>query len=367
MSVFSDRLERVIHDAARLGIDVTVMTHSTDFRYLTGYPYWCDERLLALVIPQEHAPFIIANQLYRLQVDPLEIADKVYWRDGEDPYAALSDHLAEIGVKSVQHIAVEDTAAAMTVFSLQNHFGNIHYSLASALINPLRQVKDSSEIKLLQEAANRAEQALQATLSRGTEWIGHTEREFEQELQHQLQLAGAPGSGLVAVGANAAQPHHVVDGTPIKENDLLLVDYGAEFHGYHSDETRTVFFGEPSKKFYEVYDIVHEAYQRGIAAAHVGNTLEDVDIAARAYTEQHGYGEYFTHRVGHGIGLDTHEGFSVNTSVKDPIVSGNVFSVEPGIYLSGELGVRIESLVHVNDEGLPELLHHLPTELRIIK
>lgn len=367
MSVYQERLGRVRSLASQSGIDLTVITHSTDFRYLTGYPYWCDERLLALVIPTAGDPFVIANQLYRLQVEPLDIETKLYWNDGDDPYAILKSHLLASGVAKVKKIALEQTANASVVLELQKLFQDSEFSLASTIIDPLRRVKDDREIKLLQEAANRSERALQATLARGRDWIGHTEKESSDELSRQLGLAGAPGGGLVAVGANAAQPHHTADDTVIADNELLLVDYGGEYGGYRSDETRTVFFGDPSDEFVKIYNIVREAQRLGIQAAKAGNKLEDVDIAARSYIADHGYGEYFTHRVGHGIGLDVHEGFSVNTGVRDRIVPGNVFSVEPGIYLPDRLGVRIESLVRIDDEGNAVLLHHLPTDLRIIK
>lgn len=171
---------------------------------------------------------------------------------------------------------------------------------------------------------------------------------------------------IVAVGANAAVPHHVTGQTIIEKGNCMLVDYGANCEGYCSDMTRTFHFGEPSDEFKRVYEVVKEANRRGQEAAKIGNLLQDVDRAARSYIESQGYGPYFTHRTGHGIGLEGHEGPSAAEGVEVPIVPGMAFSIEPGIYFPGRFGVRIEDQALIREDGL-HILHDFSREIRIIK
>ena len=170
----------------------------------------------------------------------------------------------------------------------------------------------------------------------------------------------------MAVGANAALPHYGVGKAVIEKGKCLLVDFWSRLEGYYTDCTRTFHFGRPDREFEKIHAIVLEAHLAAEAAARPGNTLGDVDFAARSVIEKYGYGEYFTHRTGHGIGIDIHEGDSVNKGVKTPIAPGMVFSIEPGIYFPGRFGVRIENLVATGEKG-PEALHAYPRELKVIE
>jgi len=169
----------------------------------------------------------------------------------------------------------------------------------------------------------------------------------------------------IQVGANAAIPHYTTGKTIIEKGTCLLVDFWGRYKGYCTDCTRTFHFGKPDSEFEKIYAIVLEAHLAAEAKARTGNTLEDVDLAARAVIEKNGYGEFFTHRTGHGLGIDGHEGDSVNKGVKVPIEPGMVFSIEPGIYLPGRFGARIENCVAVTGTGT-EILHNYPRELKII-
>ncbi|MDR1513313.1 MAG: Xaa-Pro peptidase family protein [Propionibacteriaceae bacterium] len=360
-----DRLARAAAALGERGLDVLVVTGSSDLKYLTGYGVHPDERFQALILAATGERFFIGNELYRLQLADKPVGEVRYWSDGGDPFALLRRGLADRHV-APRRIALEDAAPAAFTLPVQALYPDAEYSLASAVLSPLREIKDAAEIAAVAEACRRAEAALTATIARGAAWVGHTEAEFGAELSRQLAIHGAPGSGIVAVGPNAAVAHHETGDTPIAWGHVLLVDYVAEFDGYHSDQTRTFHFGEPTSEYREIYQLVREANEKAEAVATAGHTLGEVDEAARDHIAAAGYGAFFTHRTGHGLGLDVHEGFSVMTGETRPVTDGQVFSIEPGIYLEGRTGVRLENLVAI-EQGKARRLHALTHDLQVVE
>lgn len=262
--------------------------------------------------------------------------------------------------------ALEPQIPALFSLPISKAFPAACFELGSPITEPLRQYKDASELDLIRRACRESDRALTALIDKGSYWIGKTETEFYDALSAEFSRGGLDCFGAgIAVGANAAVPHHSTGRTAIEKGKCFLADFWARLDGYFTDCTRTFHFGRPEKEFEDIYAIVLEAHLAAEAKAKPGNTLADVDFAARSVIEKHGYGEYFTHRTGHGIGIDVHEGDPVNKGVNVPMAPGMVFSIEPGIYLPGRFGVRIENLVAINENGA-EVLHSYPRELKII-
>jgi Xaa-Pro aminopeptidase len=336
---------------------------SPNLRYLSGYAVHGDERLFLLVLPVRGEPFALVNVLYRDQAEIMPVQDFVFWTDGEDPVPLLKNEI-EGRALPIRKAALEPSLPALFSIPLSRAFPETEFVLGSPLTNPQRQYKDNAELEIIRRASALADKALGDLIAGGEYWIGKTERDFGDELALQMRKAGFETSAsIVAVGANAAIPHHVTGNTPIQRGKGLLVDFWGSLDGYFTDCSRTFFAGEPDGEFEKIHRIVLEAHLAAEAKACPGNLMGDVDAAARSLIEGYGYGGYFTHRTGHGIGMEDHEGASAAPGEKTPLSPGMVFSIEPGIYLPGKLGVRIENLVAVGKMG-PEVMHRYPRELR---
>jgi len=366
--VYSGRMERVKEEMAKAGIDAFFISPSSNLFYLSGCALGGDERLFLMVLPVNGGPFLLANLLYKEQTInlPVPVAnDQIFWKDGEDPFNLLKSEIEKRNIK-LNKIALEPKIPALFSLPLSKTFPSSSFELGSPLINPLRQYKDETELDLIRKACKESDRALGVLIERGDYWIGKTESAFLKELSAEISLNGIYDfAGSVQAGANAAIPHYATGRAVIGKGKCLLCDFWGRFQGYYTDCTRTFHFGKPEAEFEKIYNIVLEAHLAAEAKALNGNLLEDVDIAARSVITKYGYGEYFTHRTGHGLGIDAHEGDSVNTGVKVPIKPGMVFSIEPGIYIPGRFGVRIENLVAIRENG-NEVLHTYPRELKII-
>ena len=371
--MYLDRIKKVRARMAKEGVDLLLLGPSSDIFYLAGYGIKGDKRLLLLVLPLAGEAFILANLLYREQVQAIPAAPLldafIFWKDGEDPFSLLKTEIEKRNIP-VKKAALEISMPALFTLPLRNCFPGTDFVLASSLTDPLRQYKDPNELELIRRACRESDRALAAVIDKtgesGSYWIGKTEAEFYEALSAEFSRAGLSHFGAgIAVGANAAVPHHVPGRSVIEEGKCLLVDFWGRFEGYHTDCTRTFHFGRAEKEFEKIHDIVLEAQEAAQRAAIIGNTLADVDFAARSVIEKAGYGENFTHRTGHGCGIDPHEGDSVNAGVNVPLAPGMVFSIEPGIYLPGRFGVRIENLVAMGEQAA-EILHTYPRELKVL-
>lgn len=365
-TVFQKRMGIVQKRIEEAGIGCFIIGPSSTMKYLAGYSGKADERLFALVMAAGQEPFVVANKLYELQASVIPAGDYVYWSDGENGVEVLCGELRKRGV-DLSSVAVDKSMPGMFLIPLLEGIKGTNWLLGNKLVDDLRVYKDGEEMRCMGEACRLASEALEATVERGTWWIGKTETEFMGQLAFEMTKRGLKlPSGIVAVGANAAVPHHLTGQTVIEQGKCLLVDFGGNYQNYNTDMTRTFHFGEPTDEFKRVYEIVLEANRRGKEAAKAGNLLQDVDRAARSYIEGQGYGPYFTHRTGHGIGIDGHEGPPAGEGETTPISPGMAFSVEPGIYLPGKFGVRIEDQILITEEGT-KVLHDFARDLIVIK
>jgi Xaa-Pro dipeptidase len=360
------RIRKTQGEMKKQGVDLFAVSPSSNLRYLTGYAIHADERLLLLLLPAEGSPFVIANRMYQAQAEIMPIDSFVYWVDGDDPFASLKREVEkrEYGRK---RIALETQLPALFSVPLAKLFPDSEFVLGASLTGPLRQYKDREELALIRHACGESDKALAELLEKGRYWLGKTESEFADALAARFKRGGIGErfGAIAAVGSNAAVPHHVTGDRIIEDGKGLLLDFWGAHEGYFSDCSRTVHFGKPPAEFENVYNTVLEAHLAAEQAAQLGSPLSAVDDAARRVIEKAGYGEYFTHRTGHGLGLDEHEGAAAAKGETTPIAPGMVFSIEPGIYLPGKLGVRIENLVAITEAGA-EALHHYPRELTVL-
>jgi Xaa-Pro aminopeptidase len=246
-----------------------------------------------------------------------------------------------------QGVAIDDEMPAQYLLPIQNEL-KARFSQGFHLIADLMRCKEPQEIERLYRAAQIADEAYDEVRPRIR--AGMTEWEVMQMLTRAMQdRGGLVGFCIVAAGANGAEPHHYTDRTVIQKGDVLIMDFGCVFEGYYSDITRTVCVGPATDEQKKVYETVYRAHMAARAAAVAGVSGQDVDRAARKVIVEAGYGEFFTHRTGHGLGLRIHEHPNMVEGNTEPLQEGNVFSDEPGIYLPGRFGVRIENILHIAD------------------
>jgi Xaa-Pro aminopeptidase len=247
---------------------------------------------------------------------------------------------------------------------LQEAIPNASFVDASLAVRPLRERKSDDELRVLQSAADAADQAMRAAFAACR--AGVTENEVGEAAAAGFRAAGSEVTFTIAgAGPNGAFPHHHTGATVIEDGDAIVLDIGGRLGGYSSDITRMAFVGEPTERYLEVHGVVESAVQAALAAAKPGATCHDVDAAARKTIEDAGYGEYFVHRTGHGLGISVHEPPWIMRGEDVELEEGMVHSIEPGIYLQGEFGVRLEEIVHVTADGC-EPFSRLPRDLHVV-
>lgn len=362
MSICKTRRQHLIETMKSARIQAAVFTPSSDYRYLTGSTRQPAQRIAALVVTTEHAALLLPG--FEVKNEP-ELEDELTilpYSDSDHADQLLAGLLPSSGT-----IAVGSEMRSGLLLSLQHQLPNLTWCGADAILAPLRRRKDPFEIEIIETAQHMAERAL-VRLIEESSFVGKTEREIAARLMELRLEEGfdSVGSGIVASGPNTALPHHVNGGRIVREGDALMFDIGGTYKGYHADFTRTFFIGRPSEEFIHVYQTVLDAHMAGKLAARPGVPAFAADQAARAVIEAAGYGPYFTHRLGHGIGLDIHEPPFIAGSNSLPLETGNVFSCEPGIYLPGRFGVRIEDLLVLEENG-PRSLNLLSKELRCLE
>jgi len=351
-NIHRERTERAQESLKQRELDYLFLSISPDLVYLTGYEGHPSERLHMLVVPPKGRPTIVFPQFEVDMVQHLgDWVEVVGWSETEDPVSVVRDALSQRDRERGIRVAISDHTRAVFLLQLQDALPQARFSSASAMLSPMRRVKDAAELRLLKEAQDMAAQALEQLFS--MRFSGRTERQVAASLKAiGDELGYESGFGAhVGSGPNGAMPHLGPSDRVIREGDAVVVDFWGTRGGYYSDCTRTVHVGEPTDKFREVFGIVREANRAALAAVRPGVTCETIDRAARQVIEQAGYGEYFTHRVGHGIGIDIHEEpwmVEGNQMVLEP---GMTFSDEPGIYLPGQFGCRIEDVVAVTGSG----------------
>lgn len=363
--IYEQRLARARNAMRQQGIDLLVLTPSTDLFYLTGMRGHLFERLACCIVTMEDVHFISpVFEVGNLKEDTKQLLCCHGWSDGEDPFALAAGLLPE-GARTV---AVGTAVPSWVLLGMQALRPGYNWVSAEALMRGLRMVKDETEYQLLKKVQANSCRAFTRLLEHGL--CGMTELQAGKLLMQYSDEEGVDspdGVPIVAAGANGALPHHITDDTVIRPGDVVVIDFGGENtgEGYIADTTRTVAVKREPDGLREIYDIVRAANQAGFEAAKPGTLCEDVDKAARSVIEKAGYGPYFTHRLGHGLGLDVHEHPYLSAGNRHVIEAGNVFSDEPGIYLPGRFGVRIEDLLFVHADGA-ERLTPLDHDLHVV-
>ena len=353
-AVYLDRIARARLAMEEAGVDALLVSVGSDLPYLTGYEAMPLERLTMLVVPRDGEATMVIPRLEAPRVVPQPgVFELSPWDEVEDPVAIVAE-LVEARCRPSK-IAVGDTMWARFLVALLEHWPSdgTHYVRSAAVMNPLRIRKDRAEIDAL-VAAGAAADRVAAQLQAGEiELVGRTEAAVSADIGARLLAEGhdVVNFAIVAAGANAASPHHHASSRVISAGELVLCDFGGTMAGYCSDITRCVSLGSPSAEVAEAYAVLYEAQAAGVAAAVVGAACEDVDRASRRVIDEAGYGEWFIHRTGHGIGMEAHEDPYMVEGNTLPIAPGHAFSVEPGIYLDGRFGMRLEDCVVATDDG----------------
>ncbi|WP_050033181.1 M24 family metallopeptidase [Halorubrum halophilum] len=366
--IHAERRERAAARLRETGADGLVCFPSRNLQYLTGFAEEPGERHLLLVVPAGDRttdagtatePTLLVPALYETQVREETTVDAVRtWADGDDPTAAVRELLGGLGLREGR-LLVDDTMWATFTQDLRAAAPDTEWGLASEALADLRVRKDEAELDAMRAAAAAADETVRDLRDLGADAVGMTERDLADRIADRLAAHGGAGTSfgtIVGAGPNGAKPHHGCGDREIRAGEPVVLDFGTRVDGYPSDQTRTlVFDGEPSTEYERVHETVREAQAAAVDAVEPGIAAEAVDRAAREVVEDAGYGDEFFHRTGHGVGLDVHEEPYIVAGNDRELEPGMVFSVEPGIYLDGRFGCRIEDLVVVTEGGCERL------------
>ena len=361
---FEARMERAGKSAREAGLSGVLVTPGPDLLYLTGYaPLAVTERLTMLVLAADREPALIVPVLERPDAESAPGSSKLElseWSDGSDPYEAAAPLLDPRG-----RYAISDAAWALHVLGLQTRLPDSGFVSMTEALPMLRAIKDADELARLTAAGEAADAAFYDILE--VRFAGRTETDIGADLADALEAHGHSQVEFTVVGSgpNGANPHHELGERVIEEGDMVVLDFGGLVDGYSSDTTRTVHVGEPTDEERTVHEIVERAQQAAYDAVRPGVACQEVDRAARAVIADGGYGDHFIHRTGHGIGLTAHEPPYMVEGEQHLLEPGMCFSIEPGIYLAGRFGVRIEDIVTVTEDGARRL-NNTPRELTIV-
>lgn len=353
------RLARVVDNMAAQGLGQIVVSAPTSVYYLTGLYVEPMERMLALLIRDDGSCILYANELFALppQTDlPMKLHT-----DSDDPTALLAADLKP------GKLGVDKWWPSKFLIGVLNRRSDVAPVLGSAPVDEARMCKDAEEIAAMRHASRINDGVMAAAI--GAIHAGATEAELADLVERTFRAQGADRSSegqLVCFGPNGADPHHGPNDTVLRRGDSVVLDIFIPIRRYWCDMTRTVFFGAVSDEGRRVYDTVRAANEAAETIIRPGIPMRDIDAAARKVITDAGYGPYFTHRLGHGCGLDCHEPPDNSSACEVLTQPGMVFSVEPGIYLPGKLGVRVEDLVLVTEEGC-EVLNNYPKGIQIVE
>ena len=338
------RIARVIENMQAQGLEQILVTSTPSVYYLSGSWVSPGERMLALYLNANGDCALFANRLFALS--GTTDAELIEFDDTEDPIELLAARV------KAGKLGVDKVWPSQFTIRLMEKLPGMTPVLGSAPVDDARMCKDAEEIALMREASRLNDLAMARTIADLRE--GMTELELQDAYARNAKAVGGDANSFTPItcfGANCAEPHHDNDATRLRKGDSVIIDVGLLYKRYCSDMTRTVFFGEPTDEQKRVHDVVRAANEAGRAAVRPGVPMCEFDYAARKVIEDAGYGKYFIHRTGHGIGLEVHE-FPDNSATSQIIARpGMCFSVEPGIYLPGKFGVRIEDLVLVTESG----------------
>jgi Xaa-Pro aminopeptidase len=351
------RIERFAKVRAKMradGVDVLLLSLGGDLPWLSGYTAMALERLTTLVVPAEDDATLVVPRLEAPRVKEHPELFKIRpWDETEDPVAIVAELAG-----TPQNVAISDRCWAAPLLALQRALPRATWRRASEVTSAIRAVKDESEIAALKAAGAAADRVAAALFEGEIELIGRQEREVSEEIAQRLVEEGHSHANFAIVGSgpNSASPHHHPGDRVIERGEPVVCDFGGSYEldgevGYCSDITRTIVTDEPDRRFEEMYAVLEKAQKAASKAAVVGVRCEDVDRAARAPIEKAGFGEYFIHRTGHGIGIEEHEDPYIVSGNTEELAAGHAFSIEPGIYVPGQWGARIEDIVVATENG----------------
>lgn len=350
-ATFLDRLARTRAQMASVGIDVVLLSVGLDMPWLVGYHAMPLERLTMLVVPREGDVTLVIPRLEAPRVIEMpEVFGLRPWNETDDPVAVTADLVRAHGARTV---AVGDQMWSRFLVDLLPLLPGIDWRRAVEVLGPLRMRKDAAEIAALR-AAGAAVDRIAGELQAGRiPLVGRTEAEVSADLSARILAEGhdVVNFAIVAAGENAASPHHHPGSRVIRRDEIVLCDFGGTMAGYCSDITRCVFTGEIPSDVAAAYAVLKEAQAASVASATIGASCESIDAAARDIIAAAGYGEYFVHRTGHGIGMDAHEDPYIVSGNTLALADGHAFSIEPGIYLPGQWGMRLEDIVVATVDG----------------
>ena len=356
-----EKADKVIENMRSGGADALLLFPGTDIGYYTGFSIGMSERLAAALIPFDGEPVIIVNELEKeLRGQEPWIEEVDVWLEHEDPVELLAENMERLGLDGAV-VGVAEDAPWGWVNRLKERLPAAHFVDATGHLSHERMVKNSQELDWMRMACAITDRALEAGFGRMR--TGMTERELSSIISSELRAGGGEtGFAQVLFGGRAALPHGRPGDSELKTGDCVLVDMGTKIRGYSSDLTRTVFYGEPTERQREIYGVVYEANRVAYEAVRPGVTCESLDAVARKVIGDAGFGEFFIHRLGHGVGLQGHERPWIVRNNGLELEPGMTFTIEPGIYVVGEIGVRVEDTVVCTQEGC-ERLTRLSREL----
>jgi Xaa-Pro aminopeptidase len=360
-ATFQARQRRASEGLRAHGLAALLLSPSSDLVYLAGYRIHASERLTCLVVSAGGATLVVPElEAPRARAAAPDLTLRT-WDETSDPYTMVAELVTGTG-----DVAVADQMPALFVLRLQAALRGRAFRLASTITRDLRVRKDPGERDALRAVSAAADRAYQRVLE--CEFAGRTEREIGAMLAALLREEGHDTVEFTIVGSgpNGASPHHDTGDRRIARGDAVVLDFGGTRDGYWSDITRTVVVGEPDAEQRKVHDVVRRAQEAGYAAARAGVPAQSVDAAARRVIDDAGYGKYFIHRTGHGIGLDGHEHPYLVRGNDERLEPGMAFSIEPGVYLPGRFGVRIEDIAIIGDDGRAEPLNHADHALAVV-
>lgn len=354
-TVHLDRLHDAAAAARERGIDALLITPSPDYAYLLGYRAPVLERLTCLVVRPDAEPVLILPRLEEplARHELAELADTltlIAWEETDDPFLLVQQLLA-----GSSRVAVQDQMWARFVLRLRAVLDPTSLVEAGPTMSALRRVKSADEVERLRQAARAADAAMLAITRERLS--GRTEADVSARIRSLLLEHGHQTAdfAIVASGPNSASPHHDPGERVIGSGDAVVLDIGGSLSGYGSDTTRTAFVGQPPPEFAALYAVLQEAQRAACAAVRPGVPCSEIDAVARRIIDEAGYGEAFIHRTGHGIGLDVHEDPYIVSGNDLVLEAGMTFSIEPGVYLPGRFGMRIEDIVAVTPDGVERL------------
>lgn len=361
MERYLKRVEKLQQLMFENEIDYVILGPSANMYYYTGLVTAPDERLQAVMIPYRGVPILILPEMYNQEAEkkkgPYHL---LLWPDGKNPYEMVHAIIGEGNYR----IAIDPTMPAGHFFGIMEPCENsVFVDAQKTLINDMRVRKDNYEMTLLEQAGRLADEVMDYAAKQIRPGI--TEKQLAGVIENRifdLSADSIPTPNIVSSGPNTSEPHHAPDNRQFLKGDLIMVGFCANLDGYCTDITRTFSLGPASAKARSIYSVVREANETGFQSIEECSTCQDVDRATRKVISDAGYGKYFVHRTGHGIGLEVHEEPYIVEGNTKPLVRGMVFSIEPGIYLPGEMGVRIEDTLAVTEQGTIRL-HNYSREL----